>query len=447
MTIAIVGGGIMGITLGYMLAAKNLRVHVFEQSAVLGGLAGPTTLEDGTEVDRFYHAILSSDEHLRGLCDELGIADQLRFRPTRTGVFIRGGMHQMSNLWQFLTFSALRPIDRIRLGLTILSAQRTREWQSLETQNLEEYLIARGGRQLFQDFWKPMLNAKFDGEYGNVPATWMWSRFVRTASSRSGVQKQELTGHLVGGYATLLKAMAEGIVRLGGQVHLRTPVREVATNGLQAVGVRIGEELRAYDHVVVTAPMPVAARLLPGAPPAYLDELVAFRYLGIVCPLLVLSRPLSDYWVTNIADSSVPLTGVIETTAYIDPQYVGGHHLVYAPKYTAPDSEWMRASDQEIRETWLKALKTIFPTMDPAVVRQFVVHRERLVEPLREAGSTRSVPSFRTPVEGLHLVTTAQIYPALTNGESVTRHARDAAQHILEALGRSSAAASPRPAA
>ncbi|MGE3508974.1 MAG: NAD(P)/FAD-dependent oxidoreductase [Vicinamibacterales bacterium] len=447
MKIAIVGGGIMGMTLGYVLASRGLSVHVFEQSAVLGGLAGPTVLEDGTEVDRFYHAILSSDDHLRSLCEELGIADQLRFRPTRTGVFIRGGMHQMSNIWQFLTFSALRPVDRLRLGLTIFSAQRTREWQSLETQNLEQYLIARGGRQLFQDFWKPMLNAKFDGQYGNVPATWMWSRFVRTASSRSGVQKQELTGHLIGGYATLMKAMADGIIRRGGQVHLQTTVREIVMNGPHVAGVRLDGDVRPYDQVVVTAPMPVAARLMPGAPPAYLDDLTAFRYLGIVCPLLVLSRPLSEYWVTNIADSSVPLTGVIETTAYIDPQYVGGHHLVYAPKYTAPDSRWMRASDQEIRSVWLSALKRIFPTMEPDTVRQFVVHRERLVEPLREAGSTRSVPSFETPIEGLHLVTTAQIYPALTNGESVTRHARGAAAHIVEALGRRTAAASPRPAA
>jgi hypothetical protein len=42
------------------------------------------------------------------------------------------------------------------------------------------------------------------------------------------------------------------------------------------------------------------------------------------------------------------------------------------------------------------------------------------------------VPEVKTPVEGLYLATTAQIYPALTNGESVTRHARQAAELVYE---------------
>ena len=46
-----------------------------------------------------------------------------------------------------------------------------------------------------------------------------------------------------------------------------------------------------------------------------------------------------------------------------------------------------------------------------------------------------------TPVEGLYLATTAQIYPALTNGESVTRHAATVA--TLVAGGRAPAATAP----
>ena len=426
MAIAIVGGGIMGMTAGYLLAARGIPVHVLEHSAVLGGLAGPMTLGDGTEVDRYYHAILSTDAHLRALCDELGISDQLRFKETRTGVYIGGGIHQMSDIWQFLRFPALAPVDRLRLGLSIVSAQRTKDWESLERVSLEEYLVARGGRRLFDRFWGPMLNAKFDGQYDQVPATWMWSRFVRTTASRQGVRQREMTGHLVGGYATLMKAMARAIVARGGRVQLNAPVEEVVVANGCCTGVRLPDGFHAYDQVVVTTQMPVAARLLPGAPAAFRDALTHFRYLGIVCPLLVLDRPLSDFWVTNVADRSVPVTGVIETTSYIDPGFVGGHHLVYVPKYTAPDSAWMKASDAEIRARWLEALRAIFPAFRAEHVREFRVHRERFVEPLRAVGDTAQVPGIETPVANLHLVTTAQIYPALTNGESVTAHARRA---------------------
>ncbi len=41
MKIGIIGGGIMGISLGYYLSQKDYEVEIFEASPILGGLAGP----------------------------------------------------------------------------------------------------------------------------------------------------------------------------------------------------------------------------------------------------------------------------------------------------------------------------------------------------------------------------------------------------------------------
>ena len=113
---------------------------------MLGGLAGPSILEDGTAVDRFYHAILSSDSHLRQLCSELGIADQLRFRQTKMGFYYNGGIHSMNNVLEFLRFPPLGWLDRFRLGLTVLAAQFERDWRRLEGVSVEDWLIRWSGR-------------------------------------------------------------------------------------------------------------------------------------------------------------------------------------------------------------------------------------------------------------------------------------------------------------
>ena len=42
------------------------------------------------------------------------------------------------------------------------------------------------------------------------------------------------------------------------------------------------------------------------------------------------------------------------------------------------------------------------------------------------------IPAFETPVPNLYLVNAGQIYPELTNGESVTRHARKAVNELLK---------------
>ena len=431
--VGIIGGGIMGISLGYFLSKQGVEVTIYEASPVLGGLAGPIVLEDGTEVDRFYHAILSSDRHLSDLCKELGIDDQLRYKETKTGFYYKNAIHPMNNIIEFLKFPPLGWIDRFRLGLTVLAAQFVRDWKSLESVSVQSWLLKWGGATTFQNIWRPMLKAKFDGGFDNVPATWIWSRLVRMKSTREGANQKEMAGHLIGGYITLIKALTEKILANGGQVLLKTPVKEIVLENGKATGIRLASgDVVNYDKVVCTMQAPIFQRLIPAADKKYQEYLGSQEYLGIIAPLLVLDRPLTGNWTLNITDDRFPFTGVIETTAYIDPKYVGGYHLVYLPKYTAPGSSWQQKTDEEIRKIWLENLQAMFPKFDTKSIRYFLIHRERYVEPLHGLNETDSVPAVRTPIDNLYLATTSQIYPALTNGESVSRHAREASEIVLQ---------------
>jgi len=422
----------MGISLGYFLSQQGAEVEVFEASPALGGLADTITLEDGVSVDRFYHTILSSDSHLRQLCTELNIADKLRFRETPMGFYHQGEIHSMNNVIEFLRFPPLGWIDRLRLGLTVLYAQLVRDWQQLEDINVEEWLLRLSGKRTFENIWRPMLKAKFDGGFQDTPATYIWARLVRMKSTRSGASQKEEAGHLIGGYMALIEAMAERIEATGGKIHRHRPVQEIVIEQGRARGVRLGHEVYTFDTLAAALQIPILRGLIPGADQDYHDFLSKTDYLGVICPLLVLDRPLTGFWTLNIADDRIPFTGVIETTTYIDPQYVGGHRLVYLPKYTTPGSCWQQMSDEAIREIWLQNLETMFPHFDRRWVRYFPIHRERYVEPLHWLNSAQLIPHVKTPVENLYLATTAQIYPALTNSESVTRHARQVAYMILE---------------
>jgi protoporphyrinogen oxidase len=195
-------------------------------------------------------------------------------------------------------------------------------------------------------------------------------------------------------------------------------------------GVQTQAGLQPFDRIIVTMQTPLFMRLAPGMPQDYRDFLGKTDYLGIVCPLLVLDRPLSNYWTLYITDENIPFTGVIETTSYIDPADVGGNHLVYLPKYTVPDSPWFKMNDDEVRETWLRYVQQMFPDFQRASIRHFLVHRERYVEPIHPLNGVQLIPSIETPVKNLYLANAAQIYPELTNGESVTRHARKAVDLI-----------------
>jgi len=426
--------GIIGTCVGYFLSQRVIEVEIFEASPILGGLAGPLTLEDGATVDRYYHAILSSDSHLRQLCEELGIADQLRFKETRMGFFYKGKIHSMNNVIEFFRFPPLGWIDRFRLGLTVLYAQFIRDWHHLESISVEKWLVGLGGKTTFKNIWLPMLKAKFDGSFDNTPATYIWARLVRMKSTRSGANQKEEAGHLIGGYITLIRAMTEKIEAAGGKIHLQKPVNKIVIEKKEAQGFLIDGETHSFDLLISTVQPPILQHMIPDASSEYRDFLAQTEYLGIICPILVLDRPLTGYWTLNLTDDSIPFTGVIETTSYIDPQYVGDHHLVYLPKYTAPDSPLQKMTDEEIKVIWLNQLESMFPQFERKWIRYFLVQRARYVEPLHPLNGTHLIPSIYAPVNNLYLATNAQIYPTLTNGESISRKAREIAELIISKI-------------
>jgi len=434
MKVGIIGGGIMGICLGYFLSRKGVCVDIYEASPMLGGLAGPITLDDGTKIDRFYHAILSSDSHLRQLCNELGIADQLRFHETKMGFFYKSKIYSMNNVVEFFRFPPLGWIDRFRLGITVLYAQFIRDWHYLEGVSVEKWLVRLGGRRTYENIWMPMLNAKFDGGFDQIPATYIWARLVRMKSTRSGANQKEQAGHLIGGHSTLIQAMATQIETAGSKIYLQKPVSEIVINQNIAQGIVVDNDFHSYDLVISTLPPSIFKRLIPNASNDYQEFLLKTKYLGIICPILVLDRSLTGYWTLNLTDSKFPFTGIIETTSYIDPQFVGNHHLVYLPKYTAPDSPYQKMTDEEIKELWFKHLVAMFPDFDRQWIRYFLIQRERFVEPLHTLNGTHLIPSFQTPIQNLCLATNSQIYPSLTNGESICRKAMEIAELITRGL-------------
>ncbi len=435
--IDIVGGGILGLALGYDLIKRGIGVRIWERSCELGGLMGRTRFEelDGLEVDRYYHAILSSDRTLMRLLDELGLRSELRMTVTSMGFYHNGRLYSMSTPFDFLRFPPLSPIDRLRLGLTILQARRVKNWRELEQIPVVEWLTRLSGRRTVEHIWKPLLRAKFDGSFDNVPATYIWARLVRTTDTREKGGAVEKMCFLPRGYAMVIDALAKAISARGGQITTGVAVQQVRVSEGRVCGLRLsGGEIES-DGAVLTLQTPIARRLLP---PEAADVNARWSrledYLGIVCMLLVLRRSLSPYYTLNITDERIPFTGVIETTNLIDRQFTHGYHLVYLPKYVAPDNLFAQMNDEALRQSFLGYLRQMFPDLRPDDIAAMRIGRERYVEPLHPIGRTDDIPPFTTNIAGLYLVNSSQIYPQLTNGEAAVAHAAQAAAVVAQAV-------------
>ena len=430
----------LGLTLAHRLAGRGDRVTVFEAAPVLGGLASAWTIGD-VVWDRHYHVTLLSDTHLRRLLTELGLAEEMRWVETRTGCYTGGELYSISNALEFARFPALAPLDRIRLAATILYGSRVRDWQRLEDVPVEQWLTAWSGRRTFERFWLPLLRAKLGESYRESSAAFIWATIQRLYAARRTGLKKEMFGYVPGGYARILERFGEVLASRGVEVRLGTAVASVQRDGSTVFVRERGGTERAFDDVIVTTSTPLAARLIAGLADAERARLESTRYQGIVCASLLLSRPLSPYYLTYITDDA-PFTAVVEMSALVDRRTFGGQSLVYLPRYCGEDDATARRSDAEIEDTFLGALERMYPGFSRADVACFRVSRVRDVFAIPTLGYSRRVPPMTTSIEGIHLVTSAQIVNGTLNVNETVRLAERAAAALRSAPPARAAATS-----
>ncbi|MBW8883943.1 MAG: FAD-dependent oxidoreductase [Planctomycetia bacterium] len=403
----IVGGGLLGMTLALRLRNRGYRVTLVEAADHVGGLADAWQLGDVTW-DRHYHVTLLSDTHLRGLLRELGLDEQMQWRRTKTGFLVDGNLHSLSNVWEFLRFPPLGLFDKLRLGWTIWYASRVRDSRPLEEIPVADWLLKHSGRRTLQRIWLPLLKAKLGAAWERTSAAFIWATIQRMYAARHSGHKHELFGYLPGGYARMLAAFRQRLIELG--VDIRTgckvaEVREAETDGMEIVECSGRSSL--FDRIAITTPSAITAQMCPQLTAAESERLRSIEYAGILCASLLLKKPLADYYVTNVTDAA-PFTGVIEMTALVDPAEVGGHTLLYLPKYVAADDPAWLKSDAEIQAQFVAALARLYP--------QF------------------SVPPIATSIPGLYIVNSAQIVNSTLNVNETVRLAEASLETLCRPL-------------
>lgn len=417
---AVVGGGMLGMTVALRLAQRGHRVALFEAAEQLGGLASPWQLGDVTW-DRHYHVTLLSDTYLRNLLEELDLDRHIHWVETRTGFYTEGRLHSMSNTWEFLRFPPLNTLDKLRLGLTIWQAARRQDWRRLENIPVDRWLRRWSGERTHDKIWLPLLRAKLGDNYRRTSAAFIWATIARMYAARRTGLKKEMFGYVPGGYRAILDRFSAELNRLGVEIRTGVPIAAVETDSDRRPRLRLADEARSFDRVVLTVPAPQVPRLCPGLTPEESRRFAGVEYQGIVCASLLLKRPLAGYYVTNITDIGLPFTAVIEMTAMVDPQQFGGNHLVYLPKYTTADDPAIRESDETIRARFLAGLQKMYPELRTEEVLAFRVSRVRHVMPLPTLGYSDRLPPVRTTLPGVWALNSAHIVNGTLNVNETVR--------------------------
>lgn len=407
--VGVVGGGVLGMYLALKLKQAGAQVTLLEGAERTGGLAASDEV-GGYTWDRFYHVILLSDLNTRSLLTELGLADRLKWGITRTGFYTDGKLYSLSTNVEFLRFPPLSLIDKFRLGGTIFLASQIKDGAALEKVLCEDWLARWSGRRVVDRMWLPLLKSKLGDNYKIASASFIWAIIARMYAARRSGLKREMFGYVDGGYDLVLRKLQERLDEVGVTTRFGARVTGIEDQKT-AVAVTMGSgETMQFDKVVTTIPTGTIAALCPQLQPDEKARLKGVEYQGIVCPSMLVKKPLGPYYVTNITDRWVPFTGVIEMTTLVDRERFGGNSLVYLPCYLTQKDPYWNKSDAEVEADFVTALERMYPDFKRSDVVAFKVFRARQVLAISTLDySSKSLPPVATSLPNVFVLNSAQI--------------------------------------
>ncbi len=412
--IGIIGGGYAGLTAAYEMQKQGHAVSVLEKYGQWGGQAATLPLL-GTRIEHFYHHLFGSDAYILGLMEELGIDDQLRWIESKVGFYYGGQIYDFVTPIDLLRFKPLSLPNRVKLGLMYLYLQRVGDWQRLEKISAKDWIQRYLGTEIYEKVWGPLLRGKFGALADQVSMTWLWGKIKVRGSSRQGATAKEKLAYPRGSFEVITQALLDRLRAGGAELRLRQEVLALATdpdNPRRVTGVVTKRETMPFDLVIATVP---GYNLLQIAPPTlegdYADKLRSVRYQAALVLLLVSKQSLSRIYWMNIADRTLPFVGVIEHTNYVPPDEYQGRHLIYVSNYLERDDPRFRMRAKELFEIYAPHLKRINPAFSPDWIEKKIVLRAEAGQPVITCNYSKRVPSHRTPLEGLYLANTLQIYP------------------------------------
>ena len=273
--IAVIGGGIAGVTAAWQLSRASANFILFESSERLGGII-ETVREQGFTIECGPDAWVTEKPWARALCGELGLADQVIASndATRKTYILRDGkLLAIPDGMRMMVPTDLAAIDASPLFSEgakrafhneIERAEELRATAPVRDESVASFVRRHFGGEVLDTVGRPLLSGVFGGDVETLSVQAVMAPFVAMerefGSLILGVRVREAKNtpvftSLRGGMGVLIDAMASELSP--ERVRLQTPVSSLERGD---DGWKIDGE--SFNAVLLATPVDVARTLL-----------------------------------------------------------------------------------------------------------------------------------------------------------------------------------------
>ena len=317
--VAVIGGGISGLTAAFRLHQAGHDVRVFESSDRLGGqikseMRGGMLLEWGPD------SLVAHKPAGERLCRELGLADELLRLPSGGSsmqVVHDGQLQQLpdgflmiapTKFGPLMTNPMLSPLGRARAALERFIPSR----RASGDETIQQFVTRRWGRELYERVAEPVLGGLFSADATRLSANACIPRMaamerqhgsviagIRQAQAEREKQSRPSVGvyALERGMSSLTEALAAALPP--DAVRKNAPVESIQDAGDHwTIHASVGSY--DVDAVILACPAFVAAKLLSEHDQEIADELSSIEYascatVNLLYDATALAKPLRGF--------------------------------------------------------------------------------------------------------------------------------------------------------
>ncbi len=390
----IVGGGISGLTLGYLLQEAGLHIAIIESSNEIGGVC-KTITKDGFLLENGPNSTVLKPT-LAKLIADIGLQDQLLFpepvaKRRYIGSFRRGKLSLLevpNSLQKAIRNSLLSFPGKLRaLCEPFISRSKT------EDESVSSFISRRFGKEVSRNIVSAILSG-------------IWACDITTLSTRSALPKlwqlekdhgSVLRG-ILKGYKNkarerlLMVSFKEGMSalpkRLGARLHShslflsRRICSFVRENDF--VTIEVLDEKNAVSYIttrqlIITTPGAESAKLLAAHDPALATQIrkIPFAPLGILhlaFQTSTVKHPLNAFGFLLPGKPGQALLGAICSSSVFKHRAPNGYHLLTCFSGGATNKELANVTAENVKKQLTSEVMNLIGTTSPPTILSEVHH-------------------------------------------------------------------------
>jgi len=310
--ICIIGAGIGGLTAGALLTKQGYKVTIFEKESLIGGRAlsfddlSLVTLEKYKEMlSRFHMNVPFSEPDLKTIFDKdmlKGYKLDLGYHAIGGGVLsnINGVLSKLDDHVEILEsyvglikengfdFPFLSRIDKLKIlpNISRLLFASEKTMKRLDGVSITETIntYGRGKMKLILEIFSRSITT-----INNLDLISTGEMF---RSQRNLYKGSKPVGYPKNGLSSIHQKLAKYITQNGGEIHLETPVKEIAIHENKATGVLVGDKKYSFDAVVSNILVQDIFKIADEKhfPKEYVKDIKSLRGTGSLCAYYSLKK-------------------------------------------------------------------------------------------------------------------------------------------------------------